>query len=468
MVSKPPTRLVRLLGDWAPRGTGTSHALANALAELIDGARLPAGHRMPGQRTLAASLGIARGTVSRAFADLADSGHLVARPGSGTIVRHPRAPGRAAEGRLTSFDDDTSHVLDLSSGALPGSAAVASVLADVAAALRERHADDMGYHPAGLQPLREHLARMTTAQGLPTSPEEILVTAGSQQAVWLLASALTGPGSTVVVEDPAYRGALEALADHGALLRGVPMRPGGIDVGLLASAAASADLVYLQPALHNPTGVHTSAAARARIAEALAGTDALVVDDQSGADLSWTRSSRLRGMEGLIDPDRLLVVGTLSKLVWGGIRVGWVRGPRALIGSLTDLRRGLDLSGSVLDQLAALALVPGIDAQRDERRRVLTERFEALTARLGRAVPGWSWWLPAGGSGVWVDTGEDAVALGLRARARGIRLTAGPAFSPHDGHGTFLRLPVWLTDDQLDRAVRFLAETSSGKPQKNR
>jgi DNA-binding transcriptional MocR family regulator len=173
-------------------------------------------------------------------------------------------------------------------------------------------------------------------------------------------------------------------------------------------------------------------------------------------------------MEGLIDPDRLLVVGTLSKLVWGGIRVGWVRGPRALIGSLTDLRRGLDLSGSVLDQLAALALVPGIDAQRDERRRVLTERFEALTARLGRAVPGWSWWLPAGGSGVWVDTGEDAVALGLRARARGIRLTAGPAFSPHDGHGTFLRLPVWLTDDQLDRAVRFLAETSSGKPQKNR
>lgn len=459
MARIPAERLVRLLGDWQDGTRASARALQAALAEVIDGAHLPAGQQMPGQRELAGALGVARGTVARTYAGLVESGHLSARHGSGTVVRLPRHVTGLGEGRLTSFDDGGARpVHDLSSGALPGSQLLAGVLPEVGRLLGEHHLDEAGYHPAGLRELRTAVATMTTEQGLATGPEEVMITAGSQQAVWLLATALTGPGSLVVTEDPTYRGALEAFAGTGARVQGVPVSATGVDVDLLARAAARADVVYLQPSLHNPTGVHTSLARRRQIADALAGTSALVVDDQSSADLSWTRSDRLPGLEHLVDPDRLLVVGTLSKVFWGGIRVGWIRGPRTLIGRITDLRRSLDLAGSVLDQLAAVLLLPQIGAQRATRGRFLADRFTEVSGVLTATLPAWQWWLPAGGSGLWVDTGSDAVALAQAALGAGVRLTAGPAFSPHEGHRQFLRLPVWHPVDELGEALATVAE----------
>lgn len=453
----PAERLVRLLGDWQDGRRASARALQLALAEVIEGAHLPAGQQMPGQRDLAEALSIARGTVARTYAALVETGHLSARHGSGTVVRHPRQVTGQGEGRLTSFDDGGARpVLDLSSGALPGSQLLAGVLPEVGRLLGEHHLDEAGYHPAGLRELRTAVAMMTTEQGLPTGPEEVMITAGSQQAVWLLATALTGPGSLVVTEDPTYRGALEAFAGTGARLQGVPLSPAGVDTDLLGRAARRADLVYLQPSLHNPTGVHSSSARRQQIAEALAGP-ALVVDDQSSADLSWTRSDRLPGLERVVDPDRLLVVGTLSKVFWGGIRVGWIRGPRALVARLTDLRRSLDLAGSVLDQLAAVLLLPQIGAQRAARGHFLADRFSEVSRVLTETLPEWRWWLPAGGSGLWVDTGTDAVALAQAALGAGVRLTTGPAFSPHDGHRQFLRLPVWHPVEELAEALETVA-----------
>src|SRR5699024_5403679 len=148
------------------------------------------------------------------------------------------------------------------------------------------------------------------------------------------------------------------------------------------------DLVYLQPSLHNPPGVHSSSAHRQQVAETLAGP-ALVVVDQSSADLSWTRADLRPGLERVVDPDRLLVVGTLSKVFWGGIRVGWTRGPRALVARLTDLRRSLDLAGSVLDQLAAVLLLPQIAAQRAARARFRADRFSEVSRVLTETLPSW-------------------------------------------------------------------------------
>src|SRR5690625_1281673 len=177
-------------------------------------------------------------------------------------------------------------------------------------------------------------------------------------------------------------------------------------------------------------------------------------------ELSWTRSEVLPGFERLVDPARLLLVGTLSKLFWGGIRVGWIRGPRSVIGRLTDLRRSLDLAGSVLDQLAAVLLLLQAPMQQKVRRSLMSAHFEAVTAVLEDTLPTWRSWLPAGGSGLWIDTGTDAVALAQRALPLGIRLTAGPAFSPHDGHREFLRLPVWQPSGQFAEAMAVLAELS--------
>lgn len=455
-------RLARMLGAWQTEDEPPGNALREALAELIDGAHLPAGQKMPGQRELAGVLGIARGTIARVYTALEDSGHLRAVRGSGTFVRHSRLAAESGQGRLTSFDDGAPGVvLDLSSGALPGTEAVARVLPEVGRLLHEHHLAETGYHPAGLPELRETVAAGFSARGLPTHSDEVLITAGSQQAVWLLATALTGPGDLVLVEDPTYRGALEAFARSGARLRGIPVSMAGADPNLLAHEAPRADLIYLQPSLHNPTGVHTGAVRRREIADVLSRSDALVIDDQSNADLSWTRSEVLPGFERLVDPARLLLVGTLSKLFWGGVRVGWIRGPRPMISRLTELRRSQDLSGSVLDQLAATLLLPQAPVHQKVRRSFLAEHSEAATAALEDILPTWHAWLPAGGSGLWIDTGTNAVALAQRALPLGVRLTAGPAFSPHEGHREFLRLPVWQPSGQFAEAMHVLAQLSS-------
>ncbi|WP_189934232.1 aminotransferase-like domain-containing protein [Streptomyces sulfonofaciens] len=450
-------RVARLLGAWRRSGAPVGVALRDALAELIDGSYLPTGRRMPGQRDLAAVLGVARGTVVRAYTELAASGRLASRRGSGTYVRGAAGPARPAEGRLSSFGGGRD-VVDLSSGALPGSELVGRVMQQVGRQLRAHHLQGTGYHPAGLAELRAALAARCTERGLPTRADQVMVTAGSQQAVWLIATALAGPGTSTLVEEPSYRGALEALAAAGGRVRGVPCTPAGIDLDLLQAAVADADLLYVQTALHNPTGVHTPQPQRRQLAETAARHGTLVIDDQSQADLAWFRSEPLPGLERMADPDRLLIVGTLSKLFWGGLRVGWVRGPREIVGRLAELRGSVDLGGPVTDQLAALHLLPHADRQRELRRAFLLRQFEDTREILRTVLPGWRWDTPAGGSGIWTDTGRDAVVLAQRALARGIRLTAGPAFSPHGGHRTFVRLPVWQPQGRFAGAARVIAD----------
>ncbi|MER6224381.1 aminotransferase-like domain-containing protein [Streptomyces sp. 900105755] len=448
-------RVVRLLGVW--RGEASvSVPLRDALAELIDGSYLPPGWRMPGQRALAAALGVARGTVARAYAELMASGRLAAARGSGTYVRGAVGLVRPDEGRLTSFGGGQV-VVDLSSGALPGAELVAEVMPEVGRQLRRHHLGGTGYHPAGLPELRAALAARITAQGLPTRADQVLVTAGSQQAVWLIATALAGPGTVTLVEDPSYRGALEAFAGAGGRVRGVPCTPAGVDLNLLEAAVADADLLYVQTALHNPTGVHMPEAQRRALAGLAARHGTFVVDDQSQAELGWFRSDPLPGLERMAAPERLLIVGTLSKLFWGGLRVGWVRGPREVVGRLAALRGGIDLGGPVADQLAALLLLPRADRQRVLRRDFLAQQFAVTEEVLRTVLPQWRWSTPVGGSGLWTDTGQDAVALAQHALARGIRLTAGPAFSPHGGHRTFVRLPVWHPQSRLAAAAELLA-----------
>ncbi|GAA4852401.1 PLP-dependent aminotransferase family protein [Luteimicrobium xylanilyticum] len=450
-------RIARLLGAWRLDDAMPQAALCDALAELVDGAHLPAGWRMPGQRELAQVLGVARGTVSGAYTRLERSGRLVTRGGSGTYVSRPGGHRPPGGGRLRSFDGAGPR-LDLSSGALPGSARIASVLPEVERLLRTHHLREPGYHPAGLPELRTALATELHGDRSDAAAARLMVTAGSQQALWLVATALAGPGSVTVVEDPTYRGALEALALSGSRVVGVPFGPHGLDLDHLDSVLSGADLLYVQPSLHNPTGAHTDTARRRALAAIADRHGVVVVDDQSQADLARVRSGRLPGLEGLVAPDRLVTVGTLSKLFWGGLRVGWLDGPRELVSRMTDLRRAVDLGGPVTDQLVALLLLPALAEERDARRDLLDRQLRETTRVLQERLPAWTWWDPAGGAGLWVETGTDAVQLAQRALARDVLLTAGPAFSPHGGHRSRLRLPLWHPPALLDDAARVIAE----------
>ncbi|MEV7972906.1 PLP-dependent aminotransferase family protein [Cellulomonas sp. NPDC089187] len=458
-----PAELVRLLGHWQDPDAGQAEPLRAGLADLIRDGALPAGARMPAQRAVASALGIARGTVDRVYQALAAEGLVTAQQGSGTYVQRPARRHQPHDGgRLSSFTAAPEPV-DLSSGALPAAPGVTEVFAEVAELLARGHAHRDGYFPAGLPELRTTLAESLTADGVPTTPEQLLITAGSQQAVWLVGQTVLGAGDTVVTEDPTYRGALGVFSATGARIRAVPTGAGGVDLGLLGSALVQGPrLLYLQTALHNPTGVHTGRQRRTAIGQLLAGTDTLVLDDQSCADLPRTRSGRLGGMDGRVDPTRLITVGTTSKLFWGGLRIGWIRADPSWIRRLTATRSAVDLGSAVADQLAVSLLLPRTAELRADRRDLLEQQYRLTAQVLAAEAPDWSWSPPDGGSGLWVETGQDAVLLASRAQSVGVRLAPGPAFSAYEGHRTRLRLPLWHEPGLLAGALRRIGAVDEG------
>ena len=449
--------LTRLLGRWTRADATLPTALADAIGELLGSGVLAGGTRLPSQRALAQALGTARVTVTDAYEQLRSRGLLAARPGSGARLVAPASvlgAGIRTDGRLASFTGHGAGGIDLSSGALPGLPFIAEAVARLDLTELRAELDQDGYHPAGLPRLRAAVAAQFDRDGLPTDPEQVLITSGSQQALWLLAQVLVGPGDGVVVEEPTYRGALEVFRARGAALSSVPVRADGPDLDLLAHALARRPRVaYLQPVAHKPAGVSIGAPARRALAEQLGGSEVVLIEDASSADLVLDDRGVRPFLATATPPDRTVVVGTASKLLWGGLRVGWVRAPRPLVARLVALRRAVDLGSAVIEQLLAADLVAGTDRARAERSSALRARLASTGELLREHRPNWRWATPAGGTGLWVDTGGDAVALAERARRRGTSVVPGPAFSAHGGFGQHLRLPLWHPPEQLRPAL---------------
>lgn len=448
--------LCRLLGDWSDASHTLPDALATGIAELIHASVLRDGAILPSQRALADALGVSRVTVAEAY-DLLGAGDLVAtRQGSGSRVRSRPGTGllgssNTTEGRLASHAGHQNPSIDLTSGALPGLAMVAETLASL-------RADDLGdlvagdgYYPAGLPVLREAIAARYTRDGWPTQPDEVLVTGGAQQAVWLIAHTFVSSGDEVVVEEPTYRGALEAFRACGAQLLPVPMTSTGLDVAHLARLLASRRprLLYVQPTAHNPTGVSMSRADRLRLAELVRQHEVLTVEDSCTADVLLDRSAPKPPWGSFLPGGPVLTVGTASKLLWGGLRVGWIRGSHSAVARLTEARKAVDIAGPVLDQLVTARLLARADEALDLRNAQLTAALDRASQVLAEVNPHWTWTPPSGGTGLWVDTGTDAIALAERGQRHGVRVMPGPTSSVFGSFGTHLRLPYWHPADQF-------------------
>ncbi|WP_372352574.1 PLP-dependent aminotransferase family protein [Streptomyces sp. KL116D] len=462
-------RLSRLLTGWAADGGGALPArLAAALADLAERGDVPAGTVLPSQRELAAVLGVSRSTVTAAYALLESDGRLESRRGSGSRLRGAGALDRhVGEGRLASFDTRTAPV-DLSSGALPGLRVVTEAFgelgpADLAGPLRTD-----GYHPHGLPKLREGIAAYYRAAGLPTRAEQILVTTGSQQAVWLIAQALVDPGDTVVVENPTYRGALEALRARGARI--VPVggdRPGagraGADVAALRALLGTSvrpRLVYLQPSVHNPTGRTLDSAARGAWTSVLADHGLTSVEDSSCAELTLSDGAPPGPL-----PSSDFTIGTFSKLFWGGLRIGWIRASAPAVARLAGLKKAVDLACPVLEQLVAVRLLARLPEARAERRAALRDGLATAEEVLRERAPDWEWDRPAGGPALWVRVpGADTESLAQQARRRGVAVVPGSAFSAVDGFRDRVRLPFAHDRAVLAGAVEVLRGIAAHGP----
>ena len=455
-------RLAALVAGWERPGVSLKAALADALRRLVVGGDLPPGVRLPAERKLAGELNVSRGTVVAAYDELRAEDLLRSRQGSGTVVAGAPLRLGTPAGRAGLNAVLAPGVLgtDLGPGAVDLRVAGWSSADDLPRAAfvdasRRLAASPEGHGcwPAGLPALREAIARRLSAQGLATEPDEVLVTTGAQQAIHLVAQLALRPGDAVAAEAVTYLGALDVFAAAGARTLPVPCgRRGPTDL----SAVADARLLYVMPGFNNPTGVVTDLPTRQRLVAAATERGVLVVDDQAVAE-TWFGPALPPMLATLAPPTQVVTIGSISKIIWGGLRVGWLRAARSIIDPLTRLKGLTDLGSSVPSQLVAAHLVDRLDEFRDARLPEIRRRRDALVDGLRAELPTWRFDVPDGGLALWVDIGVDATEFASVAAGFGVGVLAGTASSADGSHRTHLRLGYGLAPERLAEGVRRLA-----------
>ncbi|MEU8838881.1 PLP-dependent aminotransferase family protein [Streptomyces roseus] len=287
----------------------------------------------------------------------------------------------------------------------------------------------------GAPELREAVAARVTARGLETGADDLVVTTGSQQALTLITSTLVEPGDTVLVENPTYLAALQCFALAGARVIPVPCDGEGVLPDELEEIVARErpKVLYSVPTFQNPTGRTLPGARRAAVAEIAARRGLWLVEDDpygelrfEGAEVPWLAAHP--GAE-----DRTALLGSFSKVMAPGLRLGWLRAPQALRRAAAVAKQAADLHSSTVDQLAAAHYLrtADLDAHIATVRAAYRERRDALLAGLGAALPeGSRWNRPEGGMFVWarLPEGHDAGALLPVALSRAVAFVPGAPF----------------------------------------
>jgi len=455
------------LGPWSTRAGPLHVRLTAALREAIESGALEDGSRLPAERVLARMLAVSRSTVAAAYRTLTREGLVEGRRGSGTYVR-----SRSRVRRLsTSASPEVAHLLfdGVRTGAvidlrLAASALPHELFDDAAGSLRASGvlASD-GYFPAGIPELRAAIAAHLGTAGLPTDPEQVIVTSGAQQAIGLAASLLARRGDRVAIESATFPGAAAIFGATGARLVTVPVDERGARVDRLRSAIETEGvrLAYLVPSFQTPTGTVMPETRRRELAQLSGEYELPVIDDCAIADL-WLERPPPAPVAAFAPAAPIITVGSLSKLVWGGLRVGWVRAPGSLAGPLLRLKTAADLGTSAVSQALAAALLPRVDELRALRTRQLVEATTTLSDLLERLLPEWEWTAPAGGLTLWARLpGGDADEFAQVALRRGVQILPGSAVAPLREHDDHLRLPLLRDPAELTEAVHRLADAWS-------
>ncbi|MBW4719889.1 aminotransferase-like domain-containing protein [Saccharothrix obliqua] len=310
--------------------------------------------------------------------------------------------------------------------------------------------------------LRARVAERLTDRGLPTGAEDLVVTTGSQQALTLAVTALLEPGSVVAVEEPTYLAALQAFRLAGARVVPVPGDNHGIDPDALAEVVKRErpTMLYLVPTFANPTGRTLTADRRARVA-ALADRHGLwVVEDDPYSELRY-RGNPLPPLAA--HSERVLHVGSFSKIGAPGLRLGWLRGPAELLRSLVIVKQAADLHTSTIDQAAAAVYLGAGDIGRHIAglRAAYRERRDAMIRALPSTLPpGASWSDPDGGMFVWVELpdGVDTGELLPKALAQDVAFVPGAPFYATTPNPSTMRLSFTTnTVPQIEEGMRRLA-----------
>lgn len=451
------------------------------VAELIDSGALPPGTRLPTVRELARSLGLTRLTVHSAFTELQARGLIESHVGRGSFVAArvtsallPGAPARSpvrwqAQGVLADLIR-LGEQPDMLSFAQATPAAETYPTRELSNALRAAAADVhmLGYGPiAGDPELREHISTVVRKRGVVASPDEMLITAGTQQGIDLVLRALSSPGDVLLVEAPTYPGMLEAAARRGQRVVSVPVDDRGIDISAVEAACSvyHPRLLYTVPTHHNPTGTSLAADRRPALLRLARAFDLLIVEDDVYGLLGYDGATPL-ALKAADSDGCVIYCTSFSKTLAPGLRLGVLIAAPEHLPELADAKHSADLVCSpVLQRALTLYLRRGLfPAHLQQVRTLYRARRDALLAALAALPPGCTWREPRGGLNLWLTLPEGILAADERAfcseaMQRGVALAPGRAFLAQPQHSAFVRLSFGaLPPERIQQGIAIVGD----------
>ena len=460
------------------------------LKRQIASGELAPGSKLPSSRQLAADLKVSRITVTNAYAELEADGLIESRVGAGTFVAAPwpaaPTPDAAAApesprwqaGLETGIHPVRDAVLRETARTEDGLITFGRARGDprlfpshllrrfFSEVLADERSSALEYETGqGYGPLRAVLAQYLRRQGILAEPDDIVITAGAQQAIDLLGRALVRPGDCVVVECPTFPGALEVFETRGAELAGVPLDGEGMSATALERALRQRRprLIYTVPTFHNPSGVVMSAARRREVVTLAQRYDVPILEDE------YLREVRFGSPipPPLAASDRhghVVHVGSFSKSLAPALRLGYIMARGPLCETLVSLKRATDICTSAIMQRAVCRFLESGAVYGHWKRvsHVYRRRQAAMVAALQRHFPpGAAWNVPPGGLLLWVELPAAVSVMRLfeDASREGVSFAAGPAFFLEPADQPFIRLNFAALDEaQIERGVAILGQ----------
>ena len=452
------------------------------------------GDRLPSTRQLADRLGVHRSTVAIAYQELWALGFVDLSPGSRPCVRDrmqiATAANRSGKGMVdwsvtASLASNTIWQTYLHShpeaGRTDGSPPIdfgslemdprlfplESFRSCLNRVIEKQGSTLLGYgDPAGSTPLREWIVHRLHCHGISVTPDEILVTNGSQQGIDLVLRMIAAPGKAVAIESPTYDCMLPLLRFYGLKPLEIPVRLDGMDLSILAETLQKEHpvLVYTMPSFQNPTGVNTSQAHRERLLSLCEMHRIPILEDAFDEEMKYFGKTVLP-IKSMDQHHAVIYCGTLSKVLFPGVRIGWIAAERECVGRLTAIRRFSELSSNMILQAAIHEFCQNGCYERHISRmhRVYRTRMRTALETLRRLIaPEWAEWTePSGGYLIWLKlrpVPSRSVAWQNLLAAHGVKVALGSSFFFSDTSDTHLRLSISrLNEEEIVEGIRRLS-----------
>ncbi|MGM0216986.1 PLP-dependent aminotransferase family protein [Enterococcus sp. AZ126] len=391
------------------------------LSYIKNGDLLP-GERLPSERKLANYFQVNRSTVVHALDELVSLGWIIRKQGSGTIVNEgkwgisttPRTDWRRyleqnAFAKVDPFTEEierlikqsNEHILDLYTGELPMDLIPSFSFPPLTWKhfLEQEQQDDLGYLP-----LRQSISLETKKEyGFSLPPESLLITSGAQQALFLILQVLLQSGDSVAIEDPSFLYALPIFQAAGIRLYGVKMDQEGIHLESLEKMMRQhrVKMVMVNPSFQNPTGKTMSMKRRKALVELCQKYQIPILEDDVFAKLNFVPSDQIQPLKKL-DPENVLYIGSLSKILGSTTKIGWLSAPTSVNQQLAEARKMMDFSISIFPQLLAnLALTDrGFTDKISDLKETVEQRATAVFEVLAK-MDEWEVSMPKGGFYIW-------------------------------------------------------------------